>query len=724
MKPLYVARRLRAAKSRQIEMLESRCLLSATVVSQIPSQEVLTATGPTTITLSTYLGDPQLTGGTVVEMQTPLGNIPLQLDDSQTPLTVANFVSYINNGQYTPTDIQRSVPGFVLQGGGTMPDGATNEPTGTVASEAGIPNTTGTIAMALEGAETSAESAASGSNQWFINLADNTELNTASGTAPQVQGPFTVFGNVIDSGMTVANAIAALPIVDDQGIGSGQNENWGSLPVTGGGFTNGQTVTSVPAADIVSDTIVQIPAGQAVTYSATSSNPSIITASVANGVLTLAAAPGVTTGVVNVTTTATDLSGNTVSESFAASVNGFFQPITVGANGSKSITYKDADGTTGIFTLNGPGSAVVNFMSNTSISNSARKGATTVTSSSGLSVPSIALTGTTAASTFTINTRGGTGVIDVGSLSAGSMKSISARGVALTGDLTSGGSIGSLALASASGGTVAAMSGLGTLTAAGAFSDILQLGGTAVSLDKFTAGAITGGTWSVSGSVNSISAKSAANWAPDITGAVTNLTIAGNLTGTIQAASIKTLSVAGTLNATITAQSIATVTVKKNLSDSNFEIVGTGVDLGKLSIGGAITGSLINATGSIGPVTAASLNSSELYAGVVTLMAGQPLPNTGTDFASMQSITSVTLKTIPSANSFSNSDIAATSLGKLSLGSIMTNNSGTVNGVASEAIAAFAAKANGTRISEKNITISTDLSSILSELGDFTIKLF
>ncbi len=136
-------------------------------------------------------------------MQTPLGNIPLQLFDSQTPNTVANFVTYINNGEYTPTIIQRSAPGFVLQGGGTKPDGSENTPVASLNSEAGISNTTGTIAMALSTGPNS------GTNQWFINLANNSELNgTADG------GPFTVFGTVVDAGMTVANAISQLPIIN------------------------------------------------------------------------------------------------------------------------------------------------------------------------------------------------------------------------------------------------------------------------------------------------------------------------------------------------------------------------------------------------------------------------------------------------------------------------------------------------------------------------------
>jgi cyclophilin family peptidyl-prolyl cis-trans isomerase len=183
-------RRVRSAVNNVVEMLEPRQLLSATLVSAIPAQTVMAGGAGAQIALSTYLNDPSINGGTVIEMQTPLGNIPLELTNTATPLTVANFVQYINNGDYQPTIFQRLSAGFVLQGGGTKPDGTTITSLGTVTSESGTSNTTGTIAMALSSGPDS------GTNQWFINLANNnsgsTDLdNTTDG------GPFTVFGNVI-----------------------------------------------------------------------------------------------------------------------------------------------------------------------------------------------------------------------------------------------------------------------------------------------------------------------------------------------------------------------------------------------------------------------------------------------------------------------------------------------------------------------------------------------
>jgi cyclophilin family peptidyl-prolyl cis-trans isomerase len=325
-------RRVRSAVNNVVEMLEPRQLLSATLVSAIPAQTVMAGGAGAQIALSTYLNDPSINGGTVIEMQTPLGNIPLELTNTATPLTVANFVQYINNGDYQPTIFQRLSAGFVLQGGGTKPDGTTITSLGTVTSESGTSNTTGTIAMALSSGPDS------GTNQWFINLANNnsgsTDLdNTTDG------GPFTVFGNVIDGGMTVVTNIAALQTIN----GSAENSNWyvgsagnGSidgLPVIN--YTGSSTPTTVPQANLVTDNIVELTGTAAApTYTAVSADPSIITASVSNGELVLAAASGVTSGSTTVTATVTDLSGATATSTFDVDIN---TPTVTIANASATV---------------------------------------------------------------------------------------------------------------------------------------------------------------------------------------------------------------------------------------------------------------------------------------------------------------------------------------------------------------------------------------------------
>lgn len=147
---------------------------------------------------------PRVSSATIVEFQTVLGNFEVNLFDNATPATVANFLNYLNNGAYTNTIYHRSVPSFIIQGGGFTFDTAlpvnvipTNAP---VINEPEFSNVRGTIAMAkLSGDPDSA------TNQWFINLANN------SSNLDGQNGGFTVFGQVIGNGMDVVDAIAALP---------------------------------------------------------------------------------------------------------------------------------------------------------------------------------------------------------------------------------------------------------------------------------------------------------------------------------------------------------------------------------------------------------------------------------------------------------------------------------------------------------------------------------
>jgi cyclophilin family peptidyl-prolyl cis-trans isomerase len=138
-----------------------------------------------------------------VTIHTPLGDIEVHLFDEQTPATVANFLKYVNDGSYNSSFIHRSVPGFVIQGGGFAfkDDKAVaiaEEPP--VINEPGISNLRGTIAMAKLPDQPN-----SATNQWFFNLKDNSaELDSQN-------GGFTVFGEV-SSGMNVVDAIAALKV--------------------------------------------------------------------------------------------------------------------------------------------------------------------------------------------------------------------------------------------------------------------------------------------------------------------------------------------------------------------------------------------------------------------------------------------------------------------------------------------------------------------------------
>ena len=113
------------------------------------------------------------TAATVVRLETILGNIDLELLTEEAPVTVSNFLSYVSDGAYDESFIHRSVPGFVIQGGGFafVVDRASAIPSHPPIGNEFDPsrsNVRGTVAMAKVGADPN-----SATNQWFINLAGN-----------------------------------------------------------------------------------------------------------------------------------------------------------------------------------------------------------------------------------------------------------------------------------------------------------------------------------------------------------------------------------------------------------------------------------------------------------------------------------------------------------------------------------------------------------------------
>lgn len=149
---------------------------------------------------------PQAATATIIEVETDLGTVEVNLYDNATPATVTNFLNYVNSGDFTNSIVHRSVPGFVMQGGGFITDInaqvseiATNP---AVTNEPVYSNMRGTIAMAKLGNDPD-----SATSQWFINLANNAANLDAQ------NGGFTVFGEVT-SGMDVVDAIAGLPRYD------------------------------------------------------------------------------------------------------------------------------------------------------------------------------------------------------------------------------------------------------------------------------------------------------------------------------------------------------------------------------------------------------------------------------------------------------------------------------------------------------------------------------
>jgi peptidyl-prolyl cis-trans isomerase A (cyclophilin A) len=197
---------------------------------------------------------PQVVHATVVEFQTNMGNFEVNLYDNSTPATVTNFLDYVNNGDYTSSVIHRAVAGFVAQGGGftynqVLPLNSVQ--TGqAVVNEPVFSNVRGSIAMAKLGGDPN-----SATSQWFFNLSNNAANLDAQ------NGGFTVFGEVVGTGMDVVDAIAALPVFDFGGA-------TGELPLrnyTAADYTNGTPVDDthlvIINAIIVSDSTVDSAAG-------------------------------------------------------------------------------------------------------------------------------------------------------------------------------------------------------------------------------------------------------------------------------------------------------------------------------------------------------------------------------------------------------------------------------------------------------------------------------
>ena len=136
---------------------------------------------------------------------------PTNKDYLLTQETVDNFLYYVNSNAYDNSIIHRSVKDFVIQGGGFVyKNGIINEleTKPPVINEPGNSNLVWTISMAkVSGQENSATS------QWFINLTDNTFLDSQN-------GGFTVFGRLFDDGISLVNEMSSTNIYDGTVINS------------------------------------------------------------------------------------------------------------------------------------------------------------------------------------------------------------------------------------------------------------------------------------------------------------------------------------------------------------------------------------------------------------------------------------------------------------------------------------------------------------------------
>ena len=136
----------------------------------------------------------------MIKLHTNYGDITLELDSEKAPITVQNFIDYVNSGNYDNTIFHRVIDGFMIQGGGFEPGLVQKQTRAPIRNEAanGLKNDKYTVAMARTSDVDSATA------QFFINVANNDFLNYSSPT-PQGFG-YCVFGKVVE-GMDVVDKI-------------------------------------------------------------------------------------------------------------------------------------------------------------------------------------------------------------------------------------------------------------------------------------------------------------------------------------------------------------------------------------------------------------------------------------------------------------------------------------------------------------------------------------
>ena len=139
----------------------------------------------------------------VVVFKTSLGDIEIQLDPKNAPITTANFLAYVDKKFYDGTIFHRVIPGFVDQGGGFTTDMQQKQTDTPIKNEAsnGLHNVRGSISMARTSDPDSATS------QFFLNLVDNSGKLDPGGVSPE---GYAVFGK-ITKGIEVIDKIAAVP---------------------------------------------------------------------------------------------------------------------------------------------------------------------------------------------------------------------------------------------------------------------------------------------------------------------------------------------------------------------------------------------------------------------------------------------------------------------------------------------------------------------------------
>ncbi|MDZ4289280.1 MAG: immunoglobulin domain-containing protein, partial [Prosthecobacter sp.] len=286
-----------------------------------------------TIPLAAKFSDPE--SEKAVRFETSKGNIDILLYPSLAPQAVANFLAYVNAGDYDGVVFHRSIPGFVIQGGAFKPVATPKSysavtPRTSPINEPGISNVTGTISAAKLGNNPN-----SATHDFFLNLEDNntTDLNSLD----HQNGGFTAFGRVVTPAedlnqplatvYPVLSTIAALPrgnYIDNNTTATYDATLDKRILVDGsaGGFSDWpMDVTGAAPADMDVTKNVFIDRAREIAvlnYSIlTNTAPNVASATIVGGELQLR---GLTAGTTTITVKATDLDSQTTQQTFTVTV--------------------------------------------------------------------------------------------------------------------------------------------------------------------------------------------------------------------------------------------------------------------------------------------------------------------------------------------------------------------------------------------------------------------
>lgn len=317
-----------------VQSLEARQLMSVEPIGVLPDINATAGAFPGSVNLIPFFRSTTISGTTVrlalaatgVEGSTNgfTANVDLELF-TQTPLSAANFLKYVNTKVYDGTFFHRSVnnPAFIVQGGGYLTDGTPVTKNAPVANEFSLSpkdangkvNTRGTVAFAKlpatdsSGAPIPGGGPDSATDEFFFNMADN------SGQLDTQNGGFTTFARVLGSGMTTIDKINNLTTYNVSGSTDtdANTSPFKQVPLvdySGTGNVGPENLVVITSARQINP----------VTFTASSSNATQVAADVnADGTLSLTYQSAMT-GDVTITITATDLNGASMNESFVVHV--------------------------------------------------------------------------------------------------------------------------------------------------------------------------------------------------------------------------------------------------------------------------------------------------------------------------------------------------------------------------------------------------------------------